>query len=137
MSAVFRSTRQMLAFIVGGSRARGRVRHRVVAHGARHSLRETNTVRTIATPVTRRSSARTAWLVPVLASGLVPLAAYLCTLHPGLPAGDSGELITVAATGGVAHPPGYPLYTMLAGLWLQTFPFGNIAWRLNVFSAVC
>jgi hypothetical protein len=67
----------------------------------------------------------------------VPLTVFLTALHPGLPAGDSGELITVAATGGVAHPPGYPLYTMLAGVWLHAFAFGNVAWRLNVFSAVC
>jgi transmembrane protein TMEM260 (protein O-mannosyltransferase) len=76
------------------------------------------------------------WLVP-LAAGVVPLAAFLSALQPGLPAGDSGELITVAATGGVAHPPGYPLYTLLAGLWLHAFPLGNVAWRLNVFSALC
>ena len=67
----------------------------------------------------------------------MPLAVFAYALHPGLPAGDSGELITVAATGGVAHPPGYPLYTMLAALWLQAFRFGSIAWRLNVWSAVC
>src|SRR5205085_5054411 len=46
-------------------------------------------------------------------------------------------LITVAATGGVAHPPGYPLYTMLAGAWLRLFPLGNVAWRVDLFSAVC
>lgn len=73
----------------------------------------------------------------VLVAFAVPLALYLASLHPGLPAGDSGELITVAATGGVAHPPGYPLYTMLAGLVLRVFVGGEVAWRLNLFSAVC
>jgi hypothetical protein len=81
-------------------------------------------------------AAHARWLVP-LAAGAVPLALYLVALQPGLPAGDSGELITVAATGGVAHPPGYPLYTMLAGLWLHAFALGSVAWRLNVFSALC
>ena len=65
------------------------------------------------------------------------LALYLATLHPGLPAGDSGELIAVAATAGVAHPPGYPLWTMLAGAFLRLAPLGNVAWRLNLFSALC
>ncbi|MEQ1834815.1 MAG: DUF2723 domain-containing protein, partial [Candidatus Eisenbacteria bacterium] len=65
------------------------------------------------------------------------LALYVATLHPGLPAGDSGELITVAATGGVAHPPGYPLYTLLAGAFAHLLPSGNVAWRLNLFSALC
>ena len=70
-----------------------------------------------------------------LAAALPALALYVATLHPGLPAGDSGELVAVAATGGVAHPPGYPLWTMLAGLWLRAWPAGGVAWRLNLFSA--
>lgn len=74
-------------------------------------------------------------LVAVFAA--VPaLGAYLATLHPGVPAGDSGELIAVAATGGVAHPPGYPLWTMLAALWARAIPAGSVAWRLDLFSAV-
>ena len=36
------------------------------------------------------------------------------TFHLLPPGGDSGELIAAAFRGGVAHPPGYPLYTMLA-----------------------
>jgi hypothetical protein len=72
----------------------------------------------------------------VLVAGLVPLVAYGFTLHPGLPAGDSGELIAVAATGGVAHPPGYPLYTMLAGVFGRLLPLGSFAWRLNLLSAL-
>lgn len=71
-----------------------------------------------------------------LAAALPPFAAYLRTLHPGLPAGDSGELIAVAATFGVAHPPGYPLWTMLGGLWARALTIGSVAWRLNLFSAV-
>ena len=76
-------------------------------------------------------------LLAALLAALPALALYLRTLHPGLPAGDSGELITVAATGGVAHPPGYPLYTMLAGAFLRLLPAGSLAWRANLFSAVC
>lgn len=79
------------------------------------------------------------WLTALalsLAAAIPPFAAYLWTLHPGVPAGDSGELITVAATFGVAHPPGYPLWTMLGGLWARALPWGSVAWRLNLFSAV-
>src|SRR5258708_33811054 len=43
-----------------------------------------------------------AWIAPALA-GLVPFVASLAALSRGLPGGDSGELIAVAATGGVAH----------------------------------
>ena len=95
----------------------------------------TSVVPSVATSVPHRP-AREAWFAALAATAL-PLALYVWALAPGLPAGDSGELITVAATGGVAHPPGYPLFTMLAGLWLHVLPLGNAAWRLNLFSAVC
>ncbi|MEO6462131.1 MAG: DUF2723 domain-containing protein [Candidatus Eisenbacteria bacterium] len=58
-------------------------------------------------------------------------------LHRGIPGGDSGELIAVAHTLGTAHPPGYPLWTLLAWAWSHVFAFGSVAWRLNLFSAVC
>ena len=48
---------------------------------------------------------------------------------------DGGDLITAAATGGVAHPSGYPTFLILAHLF-QFLPFGTIAFRTNVMSAV-
>src|SRR5262245_63683496 len=68
-------------------------------------------------------------------TALVALIAYIVTLDPSLPTGDSGELITAARVWGVAHPPGYPLYTMLGhvSMWL---PFGSPALRMNLLSAV-
>jgi hypothetical protein len=47
--------------------------------------------------------------VALLLAAVLPMAVYAWTLHPGLSAGDSGELITVAYELGVAHPPGYPV----------------------------
>ncbi|MFN2189936.1 MAG: protein O-mannosyl-transferase family, partial [Candidatus Promineifilaceae bacterium] len=44
------------------------------------------------------------------------LALYLATLSPGLLPADSGEFQLVGSTFGVAHPPGFPLYTILANL---------------------
>jgi hypothetical protein len=73
----------------------------------------------------------------LLAAGCAPLAAYVWALHPGLAAGDSGELVTAAATHGVAHPPGYPLYVLAGGAWLQLWRHASPAWALNLFSAVC
>ena len=43
----------------------------------------------------------------------VVLAAYAATLFSGIPGGDSGELVAEACHLGVAHPPGYPLFTLL------------------------
>ncbi len=71
-----------------------------------------------------------------LACGAVALAAYAWTLAPTVVGGDSGELITVGATLGVAHPPGYPLYTLLAKLFTLV-PWGSVAQRVNLLSAVC
>lgn len=75
--------------------------------------------------------------VSPLLVALAALAVFAMTLQRTLPAGDSGELIAVAWNGGVAHPPGYPLYTLLAGAWARVFAFGEPALRLAVFSAVC
>jgi hypothetical protein len=48
---------------------------------------------------------------------------------------DDGEFATVVRLAGVAHPPGYPLYILLAHpfTWL---PIGSIAFRVHLASAV-
>lgn len=72
-------------------------------------------------------------LVLVLVTGSL----YVFTLAPMVTSEDSGELIAAAHYWGVAHPPGYPLWTILCGLFIKIVPFGNIAWRANLFSALC
>lgn len=61
---------------------------------------------------------------------------YFFTLTPSLSAGDNGELTTAAYFLGVGHAPGYPFYTLMSKLFTY-IPFGNIAWRTNLFSAFC
>lgn len=63
------------------------------------------------------------------------LALYVATLAPGVLAADSGELQTVAAQLGVAHPPGFPLYVLLAHLFTR-LPVGSPAYAVNLLSAV-
>ncbi len=64
------------------------------------------------------------------------LALYTATLLPDVLPADSGEFQFVSATAGVAHSPGYPLYTMLGWLFAH-LPYGpNPAWRVNFFSAI-
>ncbi|XP_060117819.1 protein O-mannosyl-transferase TMEM260 [Heteronotia binoei] len=63
-------------------------------------------------------------------------ALYVASLPPSVPGGDSGELITAAYELGVAHPPGYPLFTLLAKLAIELFPFGSVAYRVNLLCAV-
>ena len=61
-------------------------------------------------------------------------ALYVKTLAPTVSFFDSGELIAAAATLGVAHPPGYPLYVLLGWLFSH-LPLGAAAYRLNLMSA--
>jgi hypothetical protein len=70
--------------------------------------------------------------------GALALAVYVATLAPGLShvSPDGAELIVSAATGSLAHPPGYPIYTWMGWLFAQ-IPVGSVAWRLNLMSAVC
>jgi hypothetical protein len=75
------------------------------------------------------------WFVAAFV-GLFALAVYARTLHPSVPGGDAGELILAAARLEVAHPPGYPLYTLLAKA-ATLLPVGSVAWRVNLLSAVC
>ncbi len=75
------------------------------------------------------------WLLH-LVPGIIALIVYILTLSPGVLPSDGGEFQTVAATWGVAHPPGYPLYTILAGLFSRLIPIGTFAWRVNLFSAL-
>jgi len=73
----------------------------------------------------------------VLWPGLLTLAVYGYTLAPTVTGEDSGEFLAAAWHFGVPHPPGYPLWTILCGLWTHIIPIGPVAWRGNLFSAVC
>lgn len=70
-----------------------------------------------------RASWTTLWL-PLEARGPTWVATalvgivYLLTMSRDLSFFDSGELATVAVQGGLSHPPGHPLYTILG--WLVT-----------------
>nr|XP_031360712.1 transmembrane protein 260 [Lonchura striata domestica] len=65
------------------------------------------------------------------ALGAAVAALYTATLPPALPGGDAGELITAAYELGVAHPPGYPLFTLLAKVATE-LPGGSPAFRVNL-----
>ncbi len=75
--------------------------------------------------------------IPVIIASMVAFA-YVHTLAPGITwanqGTDSGDLVTAAATLGIAHPTGYPTYTLLVHLF-QYLPVGTLAFRANLFSA--
>src|ERR1041385_5364750 len=77
------------------------------------------------------------WAELLCAGGVfvVALLLYTWTLAPTVTLVDSGELILAAWGTGVAHPPGFPLWVMLAHL-ASLLPFGTVAVRINFSSAL-
>jgi len=71
-------------------------------------------------------------LAGLLALGV--FVVYVLTLAPDVLPGDSGEFQLAVPLLGIVHPTGYPLYLLLAKL-LTLIPVGNIAYRVNLFSA--
>jgi hypothetical protein len=84
--------------------------------------------------VVASTSSRT--LLGAFAAGGASLTLFWLTLAPGVYWGDSAEFQRVAATLELSHPTGYPLYAGLAYLWSALLPWGSIAWRTNLSSAV-
>lgn len=70
-----------------------------------------------------------------LAAAAIAASVYGLTLSPTVGAGDSGELILAAHSLGIPHPPGYPLWTLLARA-AAALPWGTVALRVNALSAV-
>jgi hypothetical protein len=66
----------------------------------------------------------------------VAFAVYCLTMCPTVNFIDSGELTAVASTLGIAHPTGYPLFT-LAGWFFTQLPLGlRVIQKLNIMSAL-
>lgn len=85
----------------------------------------------------RRSAAGVVRFVDLSAAAVLvvaSLALYLRTLAPDVAGADTGEFQFVPYVLGIAHPPGYPLYTML-GKAFTLLPVGTIAYRMNLMSA--
>ncbi|MBU4286041.1 MAG: DUF2723 domain-containing protein, partial [Verrucomicrobia bacterium] len=73
---------------------------------------------------------------PPVGAVLLILSVYWFTLAPTVTLEDSGSFIATAYCLGVAHPPGYPLWCLLAHGFTH-LPLGTVAWRVNLFSTVC
>jgi len=66
---------------------------------------------------------------------LLVLCNFLLSAPRGVMLDDDGYFILAAYFNGVAHPPGYPLYTFIAHLFTHV-PVGSVAFRVHVCSAV-
>ncbi len=65
---------------------------------------------------------------------LVLVASYLWSLPRSILLEDDGYFVLAAYFNGVAHPPGYPLYTLL-GHWITLLPVDSVAYRVHLLSA--
>ncbi len=62
---------------------------------------------------------------------------YIFTMSRSIPYIDGGELTTVLWTLGIAHPTGYPLFTLLGSLFVHIPIFHEVAMRANLFAVAC
>ena len=65
---------------------------------------------------------------------ILSFSTYVLTLCPTVSWYDSGELISACYNLGIAHPTGYPLYTIFGRIF-SLLPLGNSAFRVNILSA--
>jgi hypothetical protein len=86
------------------------------------------------------SAAKRTALLDLLVAALLGAGTFalrVSTLAPTLLAGDGGEFQFVPYLLGLAHPTGYPLYSLLGWAWSHLLWVGDVAYRMNLFSAFC
>lgn len=60
---------------------------------------------------------------------------YIFSLNPVFPTGDAGGLVVSSCMLGIAHPPGYPLFSELGKLF-SFIPIGNLGIRIGFLPCV-
>jgi hypothetical protein len=71
-----------------------------------------------------------------IAMFVVVLASYVWTLAPTVTFWDAGEFIATSKILGIPHPPGTPLFILLANVWATLVPIGEFAYRTNLLTAM-
>jgi hypothetical protein len=76
-------------------------------------------------------------MIPAAGVTLAAFVVYWRTLLPSISAwGDGAKFQYIAQVWGIPHTTGYPLYIPLTRLF-SLLPFGDVAYRVNLLSAVC
>ena len=73
---------------------------------------------------------------PSACVGAGACSVYVLTLAPTVTFWDAGEFIAAAKTLGIPHPPGTPLFVLIAHVWGMLVPIGEFAYRTNLLSAL-
>lgn len=88
------------------------------------------------------SRARRAWILSAsgglpLLVGMMAFVLYACNISSTVTYGsDCGEFAAMAFNLGIGHPTGNVFYCLLARTWISLLPWGEVAWRLNLLSAL-
>jgi hypothetical protein len=72
-----------------------------------------------------------------LAAGATLLLVFGATLAPDVTLWDAGEFAAAVESLGIPHPPGTPLYVLLARAWRALFPFLETVVATNLLAAAC
>src|SRR5512139_3610433 len=60
---------------------------------------------------------------------------YASTVPPVQVFGDPSEYTFIPWVLGIAHPPGYAFYTLLAAMWQRLVPIGSVAFRTHLLAS--
>ncbi|MEO7042859.1 MAG: DUF2723 domain-containing protein, partial [Gemmatimonadaceae bacterium] len=75
---------------------------------------------------------------PDVAAGVLLFAVYCATLARGVTFWDAGEFQAAIHSLGIPHPPGTPLFILLAKVWsMVAAPIVGFTIAVNAFSALC
>ena len=78
--------------------------------------------------------------IALASAAAVVFSVYFLTASPSIAGGDSGELVAEGCSLGTAHPPGYPLFTMMIYALKEFIPFlpetASVAYRANISSGL-
>jgi hypothetical protein len=66
---------------------------------------------------------------------VVVFLSYASTVPPVQVFGDPSEYTFIPWILGIAHPPGYGFYTLLASLWQHLLPIGSVAFRTHLLAS--
>lgn len=66
---------------------------------------------------------------------IISLVVYMKTAQETVPFWDCGEFSAATVWQQVPHPPGAPLFLMIAKLFHMFIPFGDPGWKINLVSA--
>ncbi|HUQ80092.1 MAG TPA: DUF2723 domain-containing protein [Gemmatimonadaceae bacterium] len=72
-----------------------------------------------------------------LFAGTTLFLVYVATLAPGITLWDAGEFASAVESLGIPHPPGTPLFVLVARTWRMAWPFLSTAVATNLLAAVC